>query len=95
MENDIDVYFLIENEKQYETIRPIIYSLRSQNISTEYNYKTKKFKKLLVDATKANAKLIIFQQLDQQGTNNWTIKKDKNNNIFNLNELNYKIKDML
>ncbi|MBD5422904.1 MAG: histidine--tRNA ligase [Mycoplasma sp.] len=95
MENDIDVYFLIENEKQYETIRPIIYSLRLQNISTEYNYKTKKFKKLLVDATKANAKLIIFQQLDQQGTNNWTIKKDKNNNIFNLNELNYKIKDML
>ena len=94
--DQINVNFLLENEEQIEQIRPLIYQLRANNIIVEYNYQFKKFKKLLSDAQKLNSQLIIFQELSQHHTNQWTIKTQANNNIIvNFNILYEKIKSIL
>ena len=83
LEEPINVNFLIENEEQMQQIRPLIYQL-------------KKFKKLLNDAQKMNSQLIVFQELNQHKTNQWTIKTKANNNIdISFNDLYEKIKTIL
>ncbi len=94
--DQINVNFLLENDDQIEQIRPLIYQLRANDIIVEYNYQFKKFKKLLSDAQKLNSQLIIFQELSQHHTNQWTIKTQTNNNIIvNFNILYEKIKSIL
>ena len=79
-----------------QQIRPLIYQLRANDIIVEYNYQFKKFKKLLNDAQKMNSQLIIFQELNQHKTNQWTIKTKANNNIdISFNDLYEKIKTIL
>ena len=79
-----------------QQIRPLIYQLRANDIIVEYNYQFKKFKKLLNDAQKMNSQLIIFQELNQHQTNQWTIKTKANNNIdISFNDLYEKIKTIL
>lgn len=96
LEESINVNFLIENEEQMQQIRPLIYQLRADDVIVEYNYRFKKFKKLLNDAQKMNSQLIIFQELNQHKTNQWTIKTKANNNIdISFNDLYEKIKTIL
>ena len=79
-----------------QQIRPLIYQLRANDIIVEYNKQIKKFKKLLNDAQKMNSQLIIFQELNQHQTNQWTIKTKANNNIdISFNDLYEKIKTIL
>lgn len=95
-EETINVNFLLENEEQNEIIRPLIYKLRANGIIVEYNYQFKKFKKLLNDAQKVNSQLIIFQELNQHHTNQWTIKNQMNNNItVSFDNLYEEIKNIL
>lgn len=95
-EETINVNFLLENEEQNEMIRPLIYKLRANDIIVEYNYQFKKFKKLLNDAQKINSQLIIFQELNQHHTNQWTIKNQMNNNItVSFDNLYEEIKNIL
>lgn len=95
-EETINVNFLLENEEQNEIIRPLIYKLRANDIIVEYNYQFKKFKKLLNDAQKINSQLIIFQELNQHHTNQWTIKNQMNNNItVSFDNLYEEIKNIL
>lgn len=95
-EETINVNFLLENEEQNEIIRPLIYKLRANDIIVEYNYQFKKFKKLLNDAQKINSQLIIFQELNQHHTNQWTIKNQMNNNIIvSFDNLYEEIKNIL
>ncbi len=94
-DDKIDVNFILENEEQYDKVRPLIYLLRNNNISVEYNYQIKKFKKLFSDAMKINAKINIFQELNQQNTDYWTIKVGKSNTIVNLSEMYENISKIL
>ncbi len=95
LKNNIDVFFLIEKDNQYDKIRKTIYQLRNENFVIEYNYNVKKFKKLLDEALKNKTKLIIFQELKQHDTDQWTIKKDGKNINVELNDLENKIKELL
>ncbi|MBR2848926.1 MAG: histidine--tRNA ligase [Mycoplasmataceae bacterium] len=83
-ENKIDVFIIFENNSQYDQLQKIIYDLRFENITIEFNYKIKKFKKGLEDAFNSKSKIIIFQELNQHKTNNWTFKI--NNKNFEVNE---------
>ena len=91
LSNQIDVQFLIENEDQYLDVYEIINDLRYNDINVEYNYTIRKFKKLFDDAIKSKAKLMVFQELKQQGSNKWTIKQNKSNIEVSLKELKLKI----
>lgn len=93
--NQIDVQFLIENDNQYLDVYKIINDLRYDDINVEYNYTTRKFKKLLDDAIKAKTKLIVFQELKQQGSNKWTIKKNGKNIEVDKKNLIKEIKQIL
>ena len=83
-ENKIDVFIIFENNEQYDQLQKIIYDLRFENITVEFNYKIKKFKKGLEDAFNSKSKIIIFQELNQHQSNNWTFKI--NNKNFEVNE---------
>ena len=80
----IDVFIIFENNEQYDQLQKIIYDLRFENITVEFNYKIKKFKKGLEDAFNSKSKIIIFQELNQHQSNNWTFKI--NNKNFEVNE---------
>lgn len=95
LKSDIDVNFLIEKNEQYQKIYNVIYNLRENGVVVEYNYKIRKFKKLLDDALKQETKLIVFQELKQQNTDNWTIKENGKNIEVNLENLNDKINELL
>ncbi len=95
LSNQIDVQFLIENDNQYLDVYKIINDLRYDDINVEYNYTTRKFKKLLDDAIKAKTKLIVFQELKQQGSDKWTIKKDGKNTEVDKKNLIKELKQML
>ncbi len=90
----VDVAFLIEQEQQYEAIRGAIVNLRKQEISVEYNYSVRKFRKLF-DEYKNKARLIVFQELKQQGTDSWTIKIDGNNIEIKSNDLVKEIRKLI
>lgn len=93
--SNIDIFFALENDKQYQEIRKIIYKLRSKNISVEYNLKNRKFKKLLDEAKKLKSNLIIFQELNQHKTNKWTIKNDNVNTVVDIKDLEIEIEKIL
>lgn len=86
-DNKVDVYFILENDKQYNSIIPLIHKLRYHDISVEYNYSKRKFKKLLNDSSLFNPKLILFQELRHQNSLLWTIKIKKENYEINEDEL--------
>lgn len=78
--SEIDVYFILESSSQFKLLIPLIYKLRYKGISVEYNYSLgKKFKKLLNNARLFNPKLIVFQELNQQNSNIWTVKLNGSN----------------
>lgn len=93
--NNIDVFFALENDEQYQVARKTIYNLRSDNVSVEYNLKKRKFKKLWEEAHKLKPHLIIFQELNQHNSDLWTIKNGTNNIIVAEKELEFKIKEIL
>lgn len=93
--NNIDVFFVLENDEQYQVARKIIYNLRSDNISIEYNWKKRKFKKLWEEANKLKPHLIVFQELNQHNSDQWTIKNRTDNIIVAEKELKFKIKEIL
>lgn len=79
--DEIDVFFVIEQQQQYLQALPIIWDLRKNFIKTEYNYKTKNYKKIFNDAKYFSANLIVFQELNQIGTDYWMIKKNNDYKI--------------
>lgn len=91
----IDVFFILENEQQYNQARKTIYELRSNDIVVEYNLKKRKFKKLLDEARKMKSQLIVFQELGQHNTNKWTIKTNNVNINVDVNDLVNKIEKSL
>lgn len=87
----LDVVFLIENEEQYDLVQKVIYDLRKNDISVEYNYNVKKFRKLFDEAMKLQPKFIVFQEPNQQSTKTWTLKRNKENIKVELNNLKKEI----
>lgn len=94
-EERVDVFFILENEQQYNQVRKIIYELRSNDVVVEYNLKSRKFKKLLDEAQKMKSQLIVFQELNQHNTNKWTIKINNVNINVDVNDLVDKIEKNL
>lgn len=94
-EERVDVFFILENEQQYNQVRKIIYELRSNDVVVEYNLKSRKFKKLLDEAQKMKSQLIVFQELNQHNTNKWTIKTNNVNINVDVNDLVDKIEKNL
>lgn len=90
-QTNIDVYFLIENDKQYLDIIKTIYSLRSNNVKVEFNYIPKKFKKIWEEIKKIETKLLVFQELKQHGSKKWTIKHNKINSEIDIKHLEKEI----
>ena len=93
-EEPIDCYFLIENESQYLEILEPIYQLRQLNYCVEFNYQIRKFKKLFQEAKYFQAKMIVFQELDQQASDLWTIKFNETKIICKQSELVEQIQDL-
>ena len=83
----VDLYFILENEKQYQIVLPLIYQLRALNYQVEFNYIIKKYNKLFQEANYFQAQLIIFQELNQQQSLFWTIKKGQTKTTCQLDQL--------
>ena len=83
----VDLYFILENEKQYQIALPLIHQLRALNYQVEFNYIIKKYNKLFQEANYFQAQLIIFQELNQQQSLFWTIKKGQTKTTCQLDQL--------
>lgn len=94
-DKSVDVFWIIEEENNYKDVLPIIYKMRNNGICVEFNYFIKNYKKLFNDAKYFNSKIIIFKDLMQKNTDNWTIKCLNNNTIVNLNKIYKTIVDVI
>lgn len=84
---DIDIYFGIEDDKQYKNIIPIIYQLRNKNLAIEFNYVALKWKKIFLNAKYYDSKMVVFQELEQINSDFWTIKMDDQRIKCNIEDL--------
>ncbi|MGL6124896.1 MAG: histidine--tRNA ligase [Metamycoplasmataceae bacterium] len=84
--NQIDAYFLINNQEEFEIAFPLICKLREMNIIVDFNKKFVKSKKLYSEALCFNPKRIIyFEQNDNNSLSTITIKKMSNNVKIKVN----------
>lgn len=87
IKNKIDIYFGVEDDNQYQNILPLIYQLRNNNLSIEFNYSTLKWKKIFLNAKYYDSKMIVFQELEQINTDFWTIKTNNQRTRTHINNL--------
>ncbi|MGL5617662.1 MAG: histidine--tRNA ligase [Metamycoplasmataceae bacterium] len=79
-EKSIDVYFMINNEKEFTLLFPIICELRNNNIIVDFNKKINKSQKIYSDALYFKPKKIVYyEQLENKKSNKITIKQMSNN----------------
>jgi histidyl-tRNA synthetase len=82
-EDQVDVYFMLNNPEELQRLFPIICQLRQQNIIVDFNKKFAKQKKVFADAMLFGAKQIVYYELFGNPDNELitiknTIKKIKN-----------------
>ncbi|MGL5308732.1 MAG: histidine--tRNA ligase [Metamycoplasmataceae bacterium] len=88
-EKRLDVYFIIENQKEFALIFPLICELRNKNLIVDFNKKFNKSSKLYSDALYFNPKKIVyFEQQETKKPNTIIIKEMKNRNkiIVDINK---------
>lgn len=75
----IDVYFMINDEYEFEKMFPLICQLRDLNLVVDFNKKFNKTKKLYSDALYFNPKIIVyFELLENELVDLFTIKQMNN-----------------
>jgi histidyl-tRNA synthetase len=62
-DDKVDVYFMINNEKEFEVMFPMICELRNQNIVVDFNKKFTKQKKVFAEATLFESAQIVYYEL--------------------------------
>ncbi len=80
-EDVLDIYFMLNNQKEFETMFPIISELRDKKISVEYNKKFNKSKKIFSDALSFNPNYIIYYDLFSNDSNELITIKNINKNV--------------
>ena len=80
-ENKIDAYFMLNDEKEFEEMFPIISELRNEGASVEYNKKFNKSKKLFSDAVSFNPNQIVYYDLFKNKLNELITIKNINKNV--------------
>ena len=68
-EDEVDVYFMINNQEEFATLFPVICELRKQNIIVDFNKKFLKQKKIFADANLFGAKQIVYYELFENPSN--------------------------
>lgn len=87
-EDELDVYFMINNEEEFELFFPLINKLRNQNISVDFNNKFENSKKIFSNALILKPKQIIYYDLFENKLNKLITIKNIAKNVKIEIELN-------
>jgi histidyl-tRNA synthetase len=87
-EDQVDVYFMLNNPEELQRLFPIICQLRQQNIIVDFNKKFAKQKKVFADAMLFGAKQIVYYELFGNPDNELITIKNTIKNIKNEVEKN-------